>query len=188
MFRINSPHALIIHYFGIITRGSTNIFTISLRNIPGKIVWKQEKYFLRKNLKKLQKGYWHFQRSEYNNIRCQRQHSLITHNTLPDCVRVARQTLTLFVWVQILVGQPSNPNLYRLGFVLSRGIAQFGSVLGSGPRGRGFKSRYSDQKAVRNITNCFFFSSKKLRDFVGFYITSKKGVHSIKLWTPFCFI
>ena len=64
-------------------------------------------------------------------------------------ITVARQTLTLFVWVQILVGQPSNPNLYRLGFVLSRGIAQFGSVLGSGPRGRGFKSRYSDQKGGR---------------------------------------
>ena len=27
--------------------------------------------------------------------------------TLPDCVRVARQTLTLFVWVQILVPQPN---------------------------------------------------------------------------------
>ena len=26
-----------------------------------------------------------------------------------------------------------------------RGIAQFGSALGSGPRGRGFESRYSDQ-------------------------------------------
>ena len=25
---------------------------------------------------------------------------------LPDCVKVARQTLTLFVWVRILVGQP----------------------------------------------------------------------------------
>ena len=30
-------------------------------------------------------------------------------------------------------------------FLRCRGIAQFGSVLGSGPRGRGFKSRYSDQ-------------------------------------------
>ena len=29
--------------------------------------------------------------------------------------------------------------------ILSRGIAQFGSVLGSGPRGREFESRYSDQ-------------------------------------------
>ena len=26
---------------------------------------------------------------------------------LPDCVKVARQTLTLFVWVRILVGQPA---------------------------------------------------------------------------------
>ena len=29
---------------------------------------------------------------------------------LPDCVKVARQTLTLFVWVRILVRQP-NKNL-----------------------------------------------------------------------------
>ena len=30
-----------------------------------------------------------------------------------------------------------------------RGVAQFGSVLGSGPRGRGFESRHSDQKGGR---------------------------------------
>mgnify|MGYP007076759719 CR=1 FL=1 len=83
---------------------------------------------------------------------------------MPDCVKVARQTLTLFVWVQILVGQPSNPNLYRLGFVLSRGIAQFGSVLGSGPRGRGFKSRYSDQKETTVKTVVSFFTLLKSRD------------------------
>ena len=29
---------------------------------------------------------------------------------------------------------------------LFRGVAQFGSALGSGPRGRGFKSRHLDQK------------------------------------------
>ena len=29
---------------------------------------------------------------------------------LPDCVKVARQTLTLFVWVRILVGQPPVPS------------------------------------------------------------------------------
>ncbi len=28
---------------------------------------------------------------------------------LPNCVKVARQTLTLFVWVRILVRQPKNP-------------------------------------------------------------------------------
>ena len=28
--------------------------------------------------------------------------------TMPDCVMVARQTLTLFVWVRILVGQPTD--------------------------------------------------------------------------------
>ena len=31
-------------------------------------------------------------------------------------------------------------------FLRCRGIAQFGSVLGSGPRGRGFESRYSDHE------------------------------------------
>ena len=34
-----------------------------------------------------------------------------------------------------------------IGAVL-RGVAQFGSALGSGPRGRGFKSRRLDQKKV----------------------------------------
>ena len=31
----------------------------------------------------------------------------VPSGTLPDCVKVARQTLTLFVWVRILVGQPT---------------------------------------------------------------------------------
>ena len=30
---------------------------------------------------------------------------------MPDCVKVARQTLTLFVWVRILVGQPQQINI-----------------------------------------------------------------------------
>lgn len=30
--------------------------------------------------------------------------------------------------------------------VVSRSVAQFGSALGSGPRGRGFESHHSDQK------------------------------------------
>ncbi len=47
---------------------------------------------------------------------------------------VARQTLTLFVWVRILVGQPH------------RGVAQFGRALRSGRRGRRFKSCHLDQK------------------------------------------
>ena len=45
---------------------------------------------------------------------------------------VARQTLTLFVWVRILVGQPH------------RGVAQFGRALRSGRRGRRFKSCHLD--------------------------------------------
>ena len=36
---------------------------------------------------------------------------------LPNCVRVARQTLTLFVWVRILVRQPLKARLYRAFFV-----------------------------------------------------------------------
>ena len=31
--------------------------------------------------------------------------------SLRNCVRVAQQTLTLFVWVRILVPQPKNPSL-----------------------------------------------------------------------------
>ena len=42
-----------------------------------------------------------------------------------NCVRVARQTLTLFVRVRILLPQPS------------RGVAQLGRALRSGRRGRG---------------------------------------------------
>ena len=33
--------------------------------------------------------------------------------------------------------------------MLFRGVAQFGSVLGSGPRGRGFKSRHSDHNGAK---------------------------------------
>ena len=35
------------------------------------------------------------------------------NRTMPDCVTVARQTLTLFVWVQILVGQPLKNRLTK---------------------------------------------------------------------------
>lgn len=38
-------------------------------------------------------------------------------------------------------------------------MAQFGSVLGSGPRGRGFESRHSDQKKIRSaLQDGFFFA------------------------------
>ena len=44
---------------------------------------------------------------------------------------------------------PGQGPVFAVKFYLRRrGIAQFGSVLGSGPRGRGFESRYSDQKRV----------------------------------------
>ena len=33
-------------------------------------------------------------------------------------------------------------------------MAQFGSALGSGPRGRGFESRHSDQKSPQHDTKC----------------------------------
>ena len=40
---------------------------------------------------------------------------------------------------------------------LFRGVAQFGSALGSGPRGRGFKSRHLDQsKRKRQYLVAFF--------------------------------
>ena len=35
---------------------------------------------------------------------------------MPDCVRVARQTLTLFVWVQILVPQPNASDFSEASF------------------------------------------------------------------------
>ena len=38
--------------------------------------------------------------------------------------------------------------LYAIILEQKRGVAQFGSALGSGPRGRGFKSRRSDQKNI----------------------------------------
>ena len=36
---------------------------------------------------------------------------------LPDCVKVAQQTLTLFVWVRILVPQPTKTSLFERGFL-----------------------------------------------------------------------
>ena len=38
---------------------------------------------------------------------------------------------------------------YNIG--VYRGMAKFGIALGSGPRGRGFESRYSDQKSGDHI-------------------------------------
>ena len=42
-----------------------------------------------------------------------------------------------------------------------RGVAQFGSALGSGPRGRGFKSRHLDQKTT-GFDLSFFYPSRRL--------------------------
>ncbi len=70
---------------------------------------------------------------------------------------VAQQTLTLFVWVQILVPLPTGqgPGAYvcpRLLFFMPagnkpaprRGVAQFGRALRSGRRSRRFKSCHLD--------------------------------------------
>ena len=38
-----------------------------------------------------------------------------------------------------------------------RGVAKFGIALGSGPRGLGFESRHSDQKAVTAYAVAAFF-------------------------------
>ena len=43
-----------------------------------------------------------------------------------------------------------------------RGVAQFGSVLGSGPRGRGFKSRHSDHVGMDFAPFRFFFTEKSV--------------------------
>ncbi len=40
-------------------------------------------------------------------------------------------------------------------------MAQFGSVLGSGPRGRGFESRHSDQKNPFCLCRTDFFMQRK---------------------------
>ena len=46
----------------------------------------------------------------------------VVKHTLPDCVMVARQTLTLFVWVRILVRQPNDGSSFTAIFY--RGVAQ----------------------------------------------------------------
>ena len=45
--------------------------------------------------------------------------------------------------------------------MLFRGVAQFGSALGSGPRGHGFESRHSDHIAAGFIACGDFFYSQK---------------------------
>ena len=66
-------------------------------------------------------------------------------------------------------------------------MAQFGSVLGSGPRGRGFESRHSDhQKSVLLMQDGFFllaflnkiFVSKKTLFFA--QLSRKRKMHNIE--------
>ena len=67
-----------------------------------------------------------------------------------NCVRVARQTLTLFVWVQILVPQPLKPASFKKSVSHTlRGVAQFGGALRSGRRGRWFESSHLDQTVTK---------------------------------------
>ncbi len=68
------------------------------------------------------------------------------------CVMVARQTLTLFVWVQILVPQPKR-DLGISGVSSYRGVAQFGRALRSGRRSRRFKSSHLDQTCGEQIAH-----------------------------------
>ena len=48
-----------------------------------------------------------------------------------------------------------------IGLPFGRGVAQFGSAFGSGPKGRRFKSCHLDQdKDFREIEGLFFFAQK----------------------------
>ena len=88
---------------------------------------------------------------------------------MPDCVKVARQTLTLFVWVRILVGQPKSAkrmkhlkfDTFRCGVSMKidilRDVAQLGRALRSGRRGRKFKSCHPDH-TPRVVAAFFFFA------------------------------
>ena len=49
-----------------------------------------------------------------------------------------------------------------IGSIFYRGVAQFGSAFGSGPKGRRFKSCHLDQdKDFREIEGLFFFAQKQ---------------------------
>ena len=50
---------------------------------------------------------------------------------------------------------------YKILLPFNRGVAQFGSALGSGPRGRWFKSSHSDQSKRESV---FAFSFSILRN------------------------
>ena len=88
-----------------------------------------------------------------------------------NCVRVARQTLTLFVWVRILVPQPSAP--INSGLFLNRGVAQFGSAHRSGRWSRKFESCHLDQNINGQyllVLSVFIFAqNKRERNFRSLY-------------------
>ncbi len=70
-----------------------------------------------------------------------------------NCVKVARQTLTLFVRVRILLPQPWPRYRGRI----FRGVAQLGRALRSGRRGRWFESSHLDQlDDIRVKAACFY--------------------------------
>ena len=85
--------------------------------------------------------------------------------TLPDCVMVARQTLTLFVRVRILIGQPNEPLSSMVGVFFLRGVAQFGRALRSGRRGRVFESRRLDQKTHGTPKGAVLFYCGVIREY-----------------------
>ena len=76
---------------------------------------------------------------------------------LENCVRVARQTLTLFVRVRILLLQPEIAAARTLLLFFASGCSAAGSAPGSGPGSRGFKSRHSDQIPQRISSAVFLF-------------------------------
>ena len=68
---------------------------------------------------------------------------------MENCVRVARQTLTLFVRVRILLLQPWNSSSKQNAVaVFLSGCSAVGSAPRSGRGSRGFKSRHSDQNRL----------------------------------------
>ena len=69
----------------------------------------------------------------------------VSNKILRNCVKVAQQTLTLFVRVRILLPQPRAP-FSEPSF---RGVAQLGRALRSGRRGRWFESSHLDHNKKR---------------------------------------
>ena len=78
----------------------------------------------------------------------------------------------------------AKPLTKRLGFVIIAeylGVAQFGRVLGSGPRGRRFKSSHSDHKKTENVlVLCFFIICTDVEPAVDWARTRDQGGTSKK--------